>query len=142
MSITHDDEEASRHSPKRKRSGSPNGLPQHDGAPDAALRYGYDEELPSELHSPAEHEEDGVAAKRQKLERPKRLNYKPYMTLRGHKRGVAAVKYSPDGRWIASCCRTPLEDGWLGTYLLTGTCSGGCNDQDLGRGLWCSLTDP
>ncbi|KAK0253109.1 hypothetical protein B0A54_04128 [Friedmanniomyces endolithicus] len=103
MSISHDDEEASLESPKRKRSGSPNGITQHDGAPDAALQYGYDEELPSELHSPAENEEDGMAAKRQRLERPKTLNYRPYMTLRGHKRGVAAVKYSPDGRWIASC---------------------------------------
>ncbi|KAK0922950.1 WD domain protein [Friedmanniomyces endolithicus] len=103
MSISHDDEEASRESPKRKRSGSPNGITQHDGAPDAASQYGYDEELPSELHSPAENEEDGMAAKRQRLERPKTLNYRPYMTLRGHKRGVAAVKYSPDGRWIASC---------------------------------------
>jgi COMPASS component SWD3 len=40
------------------------------------------------------------------VERPARLNYVPYMTLRGHKRGVAAVKFSPDGKWIASCCTT------------------------------------
>lgn len=32
------------------------------------------------------------------------IRYRPSMILRGHKRAVAAVKFSPDGRWIASCC--------------------------------------
>jgi WD40 repeat protein len=36
--------------------------------------------------------------------RPLGVHYKPYMTLRGHKRGVAAVRFSPNGKWIASCC--------------------------------------
>ncbi|KAF2174035.1 hypothetical protein M409DRAFT_62210 [Zasmidium cellare ATCC 36951] len=40
---------------------------------------------------------------RRRLERPQRLNYTPHLTLRGHKRGIAAVKFSPDGKWIASC---------------------------------------
>ena len=30
--------------------------------------------------------------------------YRTCLILRGHKRGIAAVKYSPDGRRIASCC--------------------------------------
>lgn len=30
--------------------------------------------------------------------------YRPRTVLRGHKRGVAAVRFSPDGRMIASCC--------------------------------------
>ena len=30
--------------------------------------------------------------------------YKQRSVLRGHKRGVAAVRFSPDGRMIASCC--------------------------------------
>jgi COMPASS component SWD3 len=37
---------------------------------------------------------------------PKPKPFKPYslkLLLKGHKRGVAAVKISPDGRWIASC---------------------------------------
>lgn len=37
--------------------------------------------------------------------KPTRLHYKPKLVLRGHRKGVAQVKFSPDGRWIASCCR-------------------------------------
>lgn len=33
-----------------------------------------------------------------------RLNYKPRLVLKGHKRAVSAVKFSPDGRLIASAC--------------------------------------
>lgn len=32
------------------------------------------------------------------------VRYKAKYILRGHKHGVAAVKFSPDGKWIASCC--------------------------------------
>ena len=32
------------------------------------------------------------------------VKYKQKLVLKGHRRGVAAVKFSPDGRCIASCC--------------------------------------
>ena len=35
--------------------------------------------------------------------RPLRINYKQKFILRGHRKGVAQVRFSPDGRWIASC---------------------------------------
>ncbi|KAK4574155.1 WD domain protein [Recurvomyces mirabilis] len=113
MSISTPD--APRRSPKRKRSGSEDtGVPpQYDGAEDsAALQYAYDEEMPSELQSPEEQEQEGAVAKRPRLERPRELNYIPHMTLRGHKRGVAAVKYSPDGKWIASCSADATIKVW------------------------------
>jgi len=110
MSISATPELSRRSSPKRKRSDSPDtAIPQYDGPADdpAALHFAYEDEMPSELQSPAaEEEQDGAPAKKQKIERPTRLNYVPHMTLRGHKRGVAAVKFSPDGRWIASCCKS------------------------------------
>lgn len=36
---------------------------------------------------------------------PQYLPYKQMMVLKGHKRGVAAVRFSPNGRLIASCCK-------------------------------------
>lgn len=92
-------------SPKRKRSDSEESdIAQYDGAGDAALQYAYEEDLPSDVEQ-AFSPDDGPNKKRLKVERPRTLNYALHMTLRGHKRGVAAVKYSPDGRWIASCCK-------------------------------------
>lgn len=37
------------------------------------------------------------------FERPTELHYRPKLVLRGHKKGVSAVKFSPDGKKIASC---------------------------------------
>lgn len=93
-------------SPKRKRS-TPS--PDRSAIPtpeDGPLQYAYDQELPSELQTPLDDEDEveDVRTKRPRWERPRRLNYMPHMTLHGHRRGVAGVKFSPDGEWIASCC--------------------------------------
>jgi COMPASS component SWD3 len=36
-------------------------------------------------------------------ERPSEVNYKPTLILKGHKKAISAVKFSPDGKRIASC---------------------------------------
>jgi COMPASS component SWD3 len=35
--------------------------------------------------------------------KPLKLSYKCKFILKGHKKGVSQVRFSPDGRWIASC---------------------------------------
>jgi hypothetical protein len=100
-------------SPKRRRhdydsppsSEENDHRPDHETAPDADNGYAFEEEsdtldqpTASNSQTPRErdHQTDGS--------RPLGVHYKPYMTLRGHKRGVAAVRFSPNGKWIASCC--------------------------------------
>ncbi|KAF2753583.1 WD40 repeat-like protein [Pseudovirgaria hyperparasitica] len=54
--------------------------------------------------------------------RERQLGYKPKLILRGHKKGVAQVKYSPDGRWIASCsadASIKIWDSTTGSLLQT-----------------------
>lgn len=52
-----------------------------------------------------EHGSDASQVPDTPYRRPLKLCYKQRLILRGHKRGVAAVKFSPDGKWLASCCR-------------------------------------
>lgn len=54
--------------------------------------------------------------------RPTQLHYKPHMTLRGHKRGVTAVKFSPNGKWLASCsadCTIKIWEAKTGSLVHT-----------------------
>ena len=47
-----------------------------------------------------------IATPRTPPVRPPRYEpYKEKMVLKGHRKGVAAVRFSPDGRLIASCCK-------------------------------------
>jgi COMPASS component SWD3 len=43
--------------------------------------------------------------------RPAYVRYKQKMVLKGHRKGVAAVRFSPDGRMIASCCKLNALQG-------------------------------
>lgn len=43
------------------------------------------------------------------VEHPSYVRYRQKMVLKGHRRGVAAVRFSPDGRSIASCCQCALS---------------------------------
>ncbi|KAF2834865.1 WD40 repeat-like protein [Patellaria atrata CBS 101060] len=44
--------------------------------------------------------------------KPTQLYYKPRLVLRGHKRGIAVVKFSPDGTRVASCSADGLLKIW------------------------------
>lgn len=49
--------------------------------------------------------------------KPTELHYQPAMILHGHKKGVSQVKFSPDGKWVASCsadCTIKIWDAQTG----------------------------
>ncbi|KAI9888598.1 MAG: WD domain protein [Vezdaea aestivalis] len=94
-----------------------------DETPDARQ---YDEELDRQI----EREGGLQSAAQEDLPRPPSLpqqrrpeiDYKPVAVLRGHRKGVACVKISPDGKWIASCgadCVIKIWDADTGRYMHT-----------------------
>ncbi|QIW99818.1 hypothetical protein AMS68_005336 [Peltaster fructicola] len=97
-------------SPKRRRLDTPDAISSTPGSPPLrpnGSSYAYEEEDTSDAENafdtPAEKPEELDVQRLHIEERPRRLRYMPHMTLRGHTRGVAQVKFSPDGLWIASC---------------------------------------
>lgn len=61
---------------------------------------GYSHDMSS--RGPSSHLPTGVSSPHAPS-KPTELKYKPRMTLRGHKKAISAVKFSPDGEWVASC---------------------------------------
>lgn len=56
-------------------------------------------------------------------------HYRAYMILRGHKRAISAVKFSPDGKLVASCCKS--DDDLVYTMLIIN--SWRCYYSTMGR---------
>ena len=138
MSIETTSQENPRPSPKRKRSDSDDSRPPsraskpafgtqsgyatpnefgHDGQADTDNGYAYEEA------SDEDRRADGSQSPRDQqttpppkpVQRPTKLSYVLHMTLRGHKRGVSNAKYSPNGKYIATCSADSTIKIWSAT---------------------------
>lgn len=66
-------------------------------------------QTPNEVEQNSSHEQLSSFNARP---RPRRIKYKQYKVLEAHRKGVAQVKFSPDGKWIASCSADATIKVW------------------------------
>lgn len=59
---------------------------------------------------PAAGENQGDGRWNRSPRRARRPEYELAYTFKGHAAGVSSVKFSPDGKWIASCCKFVCVD--------------------------------
>lgn len=112
-----------RYSPFTSREGSPDELDhtsqhtfyrgEYHGSFSIAARQSYANlRIPSKSRSPPPYSRIStpIATPEPGQERKEAtyVSYTQHMLLKGHKKGVAAVRFSPDGNMIASCCKPSL----------------------------------
>ncbi|KAH7354545.1 WD40-repeat-containing domain protein [Pyrenochaeta sp. MPI-SDFR-AT-0127] len=132
------DEDDSDDAPPRKRSASrtpPNTSPSYRLAERPARRYSRDDSeddrrfyrdrrqsnsrsrSPSQSRSSTSRRRSHSPGSTPPPPKPTELHYKPTLILRGHKKPISVVKFSPDGRWIASAsadCTIKIWDAYTG----------------------------
>ena len=91
-------------SKQRRDSGARRRSRSSDGSVDE-LDHTYDRRNRSRSSSPGTPRSSHSSAEAPSLPSyiPLKLNYKQKFTLKGHRKGVSQVRFSPDSRWIASC---------------------------------------
>ncbi|KNG45025.1 WD40 repeat-like protein [Stemphylium lycopersici] len=130
-----EDENGYDEGPPRKRSAShtpPNASPSYRLAERPARRYSREETeddtrefrerrrsySPSRSHSPRSSSSSPSRRRRNSPPpKPTTLDYAPTLSLHGHRRGITCIKFSPDGRWLASAsadCTIKIWDARTG----------------------------